>query len=206
MSQISQYAGGSVTWVSGNTYAQFQRVIDPVDGRVFYRRTATGSGATRPALDLTNYSLQGFPPVRTTAGLVSSLALGGAAQPQIATALATLGGSVNLAQPKTVVINQWTNVLTLSSRGFVDLLMMVPAAGDGTEFIRISVDGNFIVTSGGMPSSNSFYNFIGGVVNPPAVHNLNATYFEREFKIEFLKSGGTTSAQIYGIVNYQLLS
>jgi hypothetical protein len=48
--------GGSVPlWFSGRTTMQWETVKSPADGELYTRKTATGSGATDPADDPTNY-------------------------------------------------------------------------------------------------------------------------------------------------------
>lgn len=42
-------------WVSGTTYAQYANVISPANARTYRRKTASGSGATDPSADATNY-------------------------------------------------------------------------------------------------------------------------------------------------------
>lgn len=47
--------GGTDVWVSGATVERYSYVISPLDLEVYQRKTATGSGSTDPANDLTNY-------------------------------------------------------------------------------------------------------------------------------------------------------
>lgn len=58
MSASSQFlgAGSSVSlWVSGSTVTQWDYRKSPIDGEVYQRTAATGSGTTDPANDNTNY-------------------------------------------------------------------------------------------------------------------------------------------------------
>lgn len=50
-------SANAVLWVSGATVAQYSCVISPANARTFRRITATGSGATDPSADGTNYVL-----------------------------------------------------------------------------------------------------------------------------------------------------
>lgn len=48
-------SGNPALWVSGATVAQRQLVLSPADDEIYRRKTASGSGTTDPADDLTNY-------------------------------------------------------------------------------------------------------------------------------------------------------
>lgn len=58
MSELSTFIGGASgakPWASGAVIKQYAYVISPADLEIYQRKTATGSGATDPADDLTNY-------------------------------------------------------------------------------------------------------------------------------------------------------
>lgn len=56
MPSLDQFkSGAALLWVSGATVAQYAHVQSPADGQLYVRITATGSGATDPANDATNY-------------------------------------------------------------------------------------------------------------------------------------------------------
>lgn len=46
---------GALVWQSGRIVRQWEAVVSPLDGEVYRRKTATGSGATDPSIDTTNY-------------------------------------------------------------------------------------------------------------------------------------------------------
>ena len=57
MSNFTQFIGGGSVklWSSGETVLQWDYRRSPLDGDVYQRKTATGSGTTDPADDVTNY-------------------------------------------------------------------------------------------------------------------------------------------------------
>lgn len=59
MSDYSDFFGGgggsAKLWASGMTVRKWQTVQSPLDGELYTRTAATGSGATDPADDITNY-------------------------------------------------------------------------------------------------------------------------------------------------------
>lgn len=58
--------GGARLWVSGETVDQYEVVKSPADGGALYvRTTASGSGATDPASDTTNYRPFGARPIKS---------------------------------------------------------------------------------------------------------------------------------------------
>ena len=62
MAYLSDFisGGGVVPWVSGATVKQYAYVISPTDLEIYQRKTATGSGATDPYSDTTNYRCVSF--------------------------------------------------------------------------------------------------------------------------------------------------
>ena len=63
MSELSTFIGGASgakPWVSGAVIKQYAYVISPTDTEIYQRKTATGSGATDPYSDTTNYRCVSF--------------------------------------------------------------------------------------------------------------------------------------------------
>lgn len=63
MSNISQFipGGNSIKlWASGVSVAKWETVKSPLDGELYTRKAATGSGTTDPADDTTNYFAASF--------------------------------------------------------------------------------------------------------------------------------------------------
>lgn len=46
---------GALIWQSGRIVRQWEAVVSPMDGEVYRRKTATGSGTVDPSADTTNY-------------------------------------------------------------------------------------------------------------------------------------------------------
>lgn len=66
MSTLSQFSGGVPLWVSGQPVRQYSPVRSPADGQQYVRMTATGSGATDPSADPTNYRPDGGRAIKST--------------------------------------------------------------------------------------------------------------------------------------------
>lgn len=62
MSNFTQFIGGGSVklWSSGETVLKWDYRKSPIDGEIYQRITATGSGTTDPANDATNYSASSF--------------------------------------------------------------------------------------------------------------------------------------------------
>ena len=60
LSELIGGGGGAAPWVSGATVKQYAYVISPTDMEIYQRKTATGSGATDPYSDTTNYRCVSF--------------------------------------------------------------------------------------------------------------------------------------------------
>lgn len=62
MSNFTQFIGGGSVklWSSGETVLKWDYRKSPIDGEIYQRITATGSGTTDPANDGTNYSASSF--------------------------------------------------------------------------------------------------------------------------------------------------
>lgn len=135
------FGGGSLKlWVSGQAYQPADRVIDPVDYRVFYRITGVGSGATRPALDYANWSLEGYPAVPSAlqGGAILNTLSDGAYQNGPMAGVVRAGGiSFSWSGANTAA---WVDVVALSGRGCVDVLTVAQASAASGSNSRILLD------------------------------------------------------------------
>ena len=162
-------------WAAGN-YKLFARVLDPVDGRRFFRRIA-GSGATRPALDYNNWSLDGFGPAPTALGMrpINYGALYTTnSYPYTHTGPAdgaSKAGALQLSVPLPTA-NTSVDVLSLTGRGVIDVLGVVAAPvgsqnASSTTYFTLLIDGvaittDFALSCSAMYSNNGSYPVIPG--------------------------------------------
>lgn len=203
-------AGDAPVWVSGLPYAQFKRVLDPVDGRKFYRRSALGSGAVRPALDVANWSLKGFP----KAGAINVVPrIFGSNQPYpFVEGMSKAGGIGDIAVNLPATANTYATILSLAGRGIVDGafgylegLYTGYATSTSEATLRVTIDekisAEIALPNGGATGSTgqgsyssfgSLIQFIGGLQFSsgsdgtafPIGWNVREVPFERLFKVE----------------------
>lgn len=140
MSASSQFlgAGSSVSlWVSGATVAQWDYRKSPIDGEVYQRTAATGSGTTDPANDNTDYVASSY--VRTSALPQRTEFDNGAASSNVffnGVVKSTLG-VINAATR--------TQILSVSGRGACGFLGLFKNATGGG-LIEVIVDGITILS------------------------------------------------------------
>lgn len=141
MSTSSQFLGGGGSvqlWVSGATVTQWDYRKSPLDGEVYQRTAATGSGTTDPANDTTNYVAASY--VR-----VSALSVKGAID-NLTNAVAQFANNSVKVSIASITAGVRTQVLNLSGRGSMAFLAIMKAAtGGGT--VEIIVDGITIYNS-----------------------------------------------------------
>ena len=154
MSNISQFFNGAAPppWVSGATVKQYAYVISPTDLEIYQRKTATGSGATDPYSDVTNYR----PVSIERLSSISNAWSGGAW-----TVSGTFGAFAG-AKTSSAALGAGVRTLMLSAagKGSLDFCALAKwGTGDmsGTFRAEIIVDGRSILnTTFGTPSNNSF--------------------------------------------------
>lgn len=135
MSNSSQFLSGASSvqlWVSGSTVTQWDYRKSPIDGEIYQRTAATGSGTTDPANDNTNYVAASY--VR-----VSALPQRAELDNGVATPANFFNGSVkNTFGAITAGVR--TQILSVSSRGAVGFLGLFKNASGGG-LVEIIVDG-----------------------------------------------------------------
>lgn len=144
-------------WTSGETVAQWDYRKSPLDGEVYQRTTAAGSGTTDPANDLTNYAAVSYT-------RVSALSAKSAVDNGVNTPSQFCSNAVKVAI-NGIVAGTRTQVLSLSGRGAVTFLAIMKAAtGNGT--VEIIVDGTTILNAVTTNTGATFaYVFIGSPGN-----------------------------------------
>ena len=139
--------GSLKLWVSGQAYQPADRVVDPVDCRMFYRITAAGSSGTRPALDYANWALEGYPTVPTAipaSGFDVNISMG-AWQNGPQKGVQRAGGIAWSYSPAQG--GAWVDAVTLTGRGCMDLLVATQTSQASGSNYRILVD-DVVVQSG----------------------------------------------------------
>lgn len=201
MSTSSQFLGGGSSvqlWVSGATVAQWDYRKSPIDGEVYQRTAATGSGTTDPANDTTNYVAASY--VRVSA-LPSKNAID-----NLSNAPAQFANNSVKVAINGITAGTRTQILNLSGRGSIAFLAILKAAtGGGT--VEIIVDGITIYNSAtSTATTTEAHCFIGapgsadpgvGSVRPFAVAIADAmpVIFRRTFVVWYTPTTSASGAQ-----------
>lgn len=110
MSNFTQFIGGGSVklWSSGATVLQWDYRRSPLDGEVYQRKTATGSGTTDPADDATNYNAVSF---------IRSGAIPESAPVTCDANSDAIRGTTAVLLPATINAGARTKILDVSGRG-----------------------------------------------------------------------------------------
>lgn len=140
MSELSTFIGGASgakPWVSGAVIKQYAYVISPLDGEIYQRKTATGSGTTDPADDLTNYFAASY--VRSgTRDAVANVDV-------TASAPGITGPTRVLLAAITSGVR--TKILGVTGRGSCAFLGFQPNTNAANGLLEVVVDGRTIYTA-----------------------------------------------------------
>ena len=142
MSELSTFiggAGGVKLWTSGLSVKQWETVKSPLDGELYTRKTATGSGTTDPADDVTNYFAASFARcgamfVKPTASFLGN---GGAANDS------SYAHGIARVRPGAVAINTRTLIYSQTGRGALTFLGLY-ASGARTLRVEVIIDGRSV--------------------------------------------------------------
>ena len=194
-------ASGAQLWVSGMTVTQRQEVRSPLDGEIYRRKTATGSGATDPADDLTNYIAVSY--VRSTA------------LPLKTSAWIALGASISayyaFGIPKTtpglIATGVRTQILSLTGHGGVGFIGFFANASSATFRIEVICDGRTIYDATSAPGiASTSMTILGNTFpgTPPGAPSVsqegfgspdtNGPRFRRSFQVYLTPTVGTFPA------------
>lgn len=133
-------AGGGLAemWTAARVVQLGELVVSPLDLEVYRRKTATGSGATDPADDLTNYIAVSY--VRSTALPLKTSAW---AAPG-ATNSAHYAFGITKTTPGAIATGVRTQILGLTGRGGVGFIGFFANAASATFRIEVICDGRTI--------------------------------------------------------------
>lgn len=193
---LGQGGGGIDVWASGKTVQQYDYVISPADLEIYQRKTATGSGTTDPADDLTNYAAASY---ERTSALplrepdVSSSGHGPTAQLQ----------GLPIADMGLITANTRTLALSLTGRGSLDALgFNVTQAG--TCRVEVLVDGRsvFDFSRAGNAASGLAWPIVGLQMGATTAMDFlspvsNALEFRRSLQVYFTPNFTTATARNY---------
>ena len=193
MSELSTFIGGASgakLWVSGMTAKQYAYVISPTDLEIYQRKTATGSGATDPYSDTTNYR----PVSIARLSSISNAWSGGS------WTVSGVDGVFSGAKSSSAALGAGVRTLMLSAAGkgsldFCALAKWGTGATSGTFRAEIVVDGRTILdTTFGAPGNNSFA-VLNGWAGPVGAAVLTTTPaqcpFSSSLQVYVTSSAGT---------------
>lgn len=213
MSNFTQFIGGGSVklWSSGETVLQWDYRRSPLDGEVYQRKTATGSGTTDPADDVTSYVAVSY---NRPAAIVNAFSAGGS--PEVGAILVApnkKGLSVALAA------NTRTLITSVTGKGRIqNLAFRYGGAGgrpdNGTARIELVLDGRTLFNAlfnTGLTANAFVVAVVGDLVYDPgtsyaAYYGIadNPIEFARSFQI-FITNSWTYSAPsaLEMALNYQ---
>lgn len=208
LNSLNSIGGASAAlWTSGETVTQWDYRKSSLDGEVYQRTAATGSGTTDPANDTTNY-------VAVSYKRVSALSVKGMID-NINNSVAQFANGAVKTAINGITAGTRTQVLSLSGRGSVAYLALSKAAtGGGT--IEIIVDGTTILNTAtatavgtevyiaiGSPGSGDVG---GGTFRPVAVAvpDGDPVNFRRTFVVWYTPTTNATGAN--AILAYDMRS
>ena len=191
MSNLSQFfqSGSATPWVSGMTVRKNQIVKSPADNEEYERITATGSGTTDPADDVTNYVARSY--VR-----VSALA------PGILVGAASFIGSSKSATGS-IAQGVRTSALSITGRGSIGFLAATKNA-TGTFRVEVIADGLTIMDeTQTMTSSNSILCvgspvWDGASASASAIRQSSGIVFRRSLQV-YLTAVTTNAGSLCGV-------
>ena len=211
MSNISQFipGGNSIKlWASDVSVAKWETVKSPLDGELYTRKTATGSGTTDPADDVTNYFAASFARcgamfVKPTASFLNN---GGTANNS------SYAYGIPRVQPGAVAINTRTLIYSQIGRGALTFLGLY-ASGARTLRVEVIIDGR-TVHDGSYTSTASYQvctligNVVSGTVPGGGAASVEAFGYQDSFGPLFRRtlqiyvtptSGGIAAADAFAI-------
>lgn len=171
LTEIIGGAGGIKPWVSGATIKRYAYVVSPTDLEVYQRKTATGSGATDPYSDTTNYRPASFDRVSS---ITNAWSAGGTSPGSASDFL----GYVTAPTPA-FSAGVRTAVLNISGRSSLRFFaVQAGAAVSGSVRLEILLDGRtvFDVTSSAYTASGNFS--IGAGYVAGALSSVNIPGFD----------------------------
>lgn len=161
LSEILGQGGSAPLWFSNRTTKQWETVKSPLDGELYTRKAATGSGTTDPADDVTNYFAASF--ARCGAMLVKPTASflnngGNIGHPSYAYGIARV-------QPGAVANNTRTLIYSQTGRGALTFLGLYAFSTKAWR-VEVIIDGR-TVHDGSYTSTASYQvcTLIGNVVS-----------------------------------------
>ena len=164
MSELSRFiggAGGVKLWTSGLSVKKWETVKSPLDGELYTRKTATGSGTTDPADDITNYFAASFERcgamlAKPTASFLNN---GGTASNL------SYAYGIPRVQPGVVAINTRTLIYSQTGRGALTFLGLYASAAR-TLRVEVIIDGRSVHdASYSSTSINQVRTLLGNVVS-----------------------------------------
>lgn len=156
---LGQGGGDFPVWSASLTVVQFQIVRSPLDGELYTRTAATGTSATDPADDITNYRAESYQ-------RITALVCDPVPRPT--------GGQIAIGSKKTSLPAIATGVRTLAlemlGRGSLDFFA-VSRGAPGTMRVEILIDGRTVFDDL-RTYADGYFSIIVGSVAPNSSNQL----------------------------------
>ena len=183
---LGQGGGGPDVWASGKTVVQFDYVISPTDSEIYQRKTATGSGATDPYNDATNYRPVS---IARLSSITNGWSAGGAWTSAASSSVTHFVGTTSTAPTLNASVRTlvW-NAVGKGNVDFISLIKIGTSAPTGTFRAELVVDGRtiFDATFSAPPSSvTGFVVIAGGLSSPSTTNPLSPLFMSCPFSKSF---------------------
>lgn len=189
---------GALIWQSGRIVRQWEAVVSPMDGEVYRRKTATGSGTVDPSADTTNYRAASYSRVLSQANAWAD----GSITP---CSYFVPIGTGRMSIPA-FTAGERKLALSLTGRGVIRFLLVM-AAGTGTPVTtartELIIDGRTVFNAVQQlnTSSNQFYWCPVGAVTSTAAPSVAAPG-QLDFRLSaqvYITSNVSQSADRFGV-------
>lgn len=202
LAQLLGLGGGTPdVWTSGMTVIQNAMVISPTDGMIYQRKTATGSGATDPYNDRTNYRPANFSRVSS----ITSSSSAGTMFTNSGTAASEFT-NVGVHSSPALSAGVRTNMLALTGRGALRFVALVMNTSLVTSIrAEVFIDGASIFDATyAAPTTTSRAIQIGYLaqINTNAIGGLDLVEFTKEAQVFLTSATAASAGQVRLCSNY----
>lgn len=131
--------GSPELWTATRTVQQREYVTSPTDDEIYQRKTATGTSATDPLYDTTNYRAVSYEREMPS---VNAWSASGAAWTSVASAdnAPSMGNGVSSSVINSLAVNARTLLLSGTGKGVLEFAGIIKAGGSAAPTVRVRLE------------------------------------------------------------------
>jgi len=172
--------GAATPWQPGALVSQWEYKISPLDSETYQRVTASGSGATDPANDTTNYRARSYERVTALPNSATYMT-------QAAAGAANFGNGAVKVTPGAIAAGARTEILSLSGRGLLCFLGFMKGVANGGR-LEVILDGRTVFDNS-IQSATTDASVLIGSCSPGGASMAYPAYFALpEPGVKFLRT------------------